>query len=579
MLLTLTIFTPWLGALLVALHHPRKPNALSRAGALAFSLSTLLCALAAIFAPALGLNFIPGFNPAAPGLQLVESHAWISALNVHYTLGLDGLSLVLVLLTGIIAPTALLASWRATPATRDSNLYPVLMLLLQGATLGVFLAQDFFLWFLFWELSLFPAFFLIKMWGGRATGAAVHGSQFTVHSSQTPSVSSASDSPPNTMARQRQTVNCEPGTVNCGGSAAATRAAYQFVIYTMGGSAFMLLGFAALYVATGTLNFTELAQQATNGALTAKLATIGQVWPTIIFLGVLLGLAVKVPLYPFHTWVPAAYAEAPTGASMFLTGVLSKMGVYGFLRILLPIFPAQLSAAAPALLVLALLGIILGAFAALRQRDLKRMIAYSSINHLSYCLLAIFAIATATTAATAGRPPNTAAISSALSGTILQMFNHGLSAAALFYCIGLLEKRTAGLRDITNYGGLRSVAPILAALCGIAMFSSLGLPGLNGFVGEFLIFRGVFGLAPMHAAAATLGLLVTAIFLLTFWQKVFHGPVAGATPRVTDLTPSEIAPLVPTIALMFALGLVPQLLATLFNPLVAQWATTLSTLP
>jgi NADH-quinone oxidoreductase subunit M len=293
-----------------------------------------------------------------------------------------------------------------------------------------------------------------------------------------------------------------------------------------------------------------------------------------VFVGVLLGLAVKVPLFPFHTWLPPAYAEAPTGVSMFLTAVLSKMGVYGFLRLLLPIFPAQLQAAAPCLLVLALLGVVLGAFAALRQRDLKRMIAYSSINHLSYCLLAIFAIASM-----AGRTANTAVLSSAFSGTILQMFNHGLSAAALFYCIGLLEKRTGGLRGIADYGGVRTVAPIFAGLCGIAMFSSLGLPGLNGFVGEFLIFRGVFGLAPWFAAVATLGLLVTAMFLLTFWQKVFHGPVAGATPKVTDLTCGEITPLVPMTILMFVLGIVPQSLASLFNPLVAQWAATLATLP
>jgi NADH-quinone oxidoreductase subunit M len=515
-LLSLIIFTPWAGALLVALHHPRKPNALSRGGALIFSLSTLAFALAAI---ACG-----GFDPATPGLQLTESHAWISALNVRYSLGLDGLSLILVLLTGIIAPTALVASWRATPATRESNLHSVLMLLLQGAALGVFLAQDFFLWFLFWELSLIPAFFLIKMWGNPA---------------------------------------------------GATRAAYQFVIYTMGGSAFMLMSFAALHVATGTLNFGELAQLASTGALQPKLAALGGasgIWPAIVFTGVLLGLAVKVPLFPFHTWLPPAYAEAPAGVSMFLTGVLSKMGVYGFLRILLPIFPTQLQTAAPCLMVLALLGIVLGAFAALRQRDLKRMIAYSSVNHLSYCLLAIFAVASV-----ANQTANAAAISSALTGTILQMFNHGLSAAALFYCIGLMEKRTGGLRGIADFGGLRGTAPVFAGLCGVAMFSSLGLPGLNGFVGEFLIFRGVFGLAPWSAAIATLGLLVTALFLLGFWQKVFHGPVAGATPKVTDLTACEIAPLVPSIALMFVLGIFPQLLACLVNPLVAQWATTLTT--
>ena len=580
-LLTLIIFTPWLGALLVALHHPRKPNALSRAGALAFSLSTLLLALAVILAPASA----GGFNTATPGLQLAETHAWISALNVHYSLGLDGLSLVLVLLTGIIAPTALVASWRATPVTRESNLYPVLLLLLQGAALGVFLAQDFFLWFLFWELSLFPAFFLIKMWGGgmAAPGAAA------------------------------PAVNCKLKTENSGGEAAAraTRAAYQFVIYTMGGSVFMLLGFAALYAATGTLNFTELARLAADGTLAEKLATLGNaggvtsaiagastsagaaatsLWPAIVFGSVLLGLAVKVPLFPFHTWLPPAYAEAPAGVSMFLTAVLSKMGVYGFLRILWPIFPAQLAAAAPALMVLALLGVVLGAFAALRQRDLKRMIAYSSINHLGYCLLAIFAVASvAAPHATSSAfrlsgiqnfPTDAAAsVASALSGTILQMFNHGLSAAALFYCVGLLEKRAGGLRGIGDFGGVRAVAPVFAGVCGVAMFSSLGLPGLNGFVGEFLIFRGVFGLAPWHAAAATLGLLATAMFLLEFWRKVFHGPVAGATPKVTDLTAAELAPLAPSLALMLVLGIFPQLLAALFNPLVAQWAATLATMP
>jgi NADH-quinone oxidoreductase subunit M len=229
--------------------------------------------------------------------------------------------------------------------------------------------------------------------------------------------------------------------------------------------------------------------------------------------------------------------------------------------------------------VLALLGVVLGAFAALRQRDLKRTMAYSSINHLSYCVLAIFAIAGASAAGHAANAGNAAAISAALSGAILQMFNHGLSAAALFYCISPLEKRTGGVRGINDYGGVRAVAPIFAGVCGVAMFSSLGLPGLNGFVGEFLIFRGIFGLAPWFAAAATLGLLATALFLLGFWLKIFHGPVAGATPKITDLTRCELAPLLPAIALMFVLGIFPQLLAGLFNPLVAQWAATLANLP
>jgi NADH-quinone oxidoreductase subunit M len=328
----------------------------------------------------------------------------------------------------------------------------------------------------------------------------------------------------------------------------------------------MLLGFAAIYVATGTLDFVQLAQAGSDGTLAQRLGTVGGWWPRAVFLGVLLGLAVKVPLWPFHTWLPPAYAEAPTGASMFLTGVMSKMGVYGFLRILWPLFPTQLQAHAPTLLWLALGGVVLGAYAALRQTDLKRMIAYSSLNHLSYCLLALFAVA----AAGQGKG---AAATAALSGTILQIFNHGLSAAALFYCIGLLERRSGGLRGIHDFGGVRAAAPIFAGLCGVAMFSSLGLPGLNGFVGEFLIFRGVFGLTPWAAAVACLGLLATALFLLTFWQRVFHGPRRGAAAtEFPDLRGIEYAPLVPLVALMFVLGIWPQFLAGLINPLVTAWA-------
>ena len=299
----------------------------------------------------------------------------------------------------------------------------------------------------------------------------------------------------------------------------------------------------------------------------------GSFWANAVFLGVLLGLAVKVPLWPFHTWLPPAYAEAPTGVSMFLTGVMSKMGMYGFLRILWPIFPQELQAAAPWLLGLALGGVVLGAWAAMRQTDLKRMVAYSSVNHLSYCLLALFAVAHAS-----GRSAPTAeAAAAALSGTLLQMFNHGLSAAALFYCVGVLETRSGGRRGLNDFGGVRTVAPLFAGLTGIAMFSSLGLPGLNGFVGEFLIFRGVFGLAPWAAAIATLGLLATAIFLLTFWQRVFHGPTTGAAVGLRDLDLAEAAPLLPAALLMIILGVYPQLLAGLINPLVTAWAGHLPT--
>jgi NADH-quinone oxidoreductase subunit M len=495
-LLSTLVFTPWLGALVLAF-LPRLNPRTTRIVALLFSLSTL----------ALGLAAWANFDPAAAGFQFVEQRDWIGFLNVSYHLGLDGMSLILVLLTGLVAPAALLASWRVE---RDPRLFNLLFLFLQGAALGVFVALDFFPWFICWELSLVPAFFLIKLWGG-------------------------------------------PG---------ATRAAYQFVIYTIGGSAFMLLAFAALFAATNTFDFTVLAAAAQSGSLAARVSGAAL---TAIFLGVLLGLAVKVPLFPFHTWLPAAYAEAPTGASMFLTGIMSKMGVYGFLRILWPIFPAQLHAAAPVLLGLALAGVVLGAFAAMAQADLKRMVAYSSINHVSYCLLALFAVAGAGAA-------HAAAAGAALSGALLQMFNHGLSASALFFCVGILESRSGGKRGRGDFGGVRTAAPLFAGLCGIALFSSLGLPGLNGFVGEFLVFRGVFGLAPWAAAVGCLGLFATAYFLLTFWQRVFHGPTGAGVAGFRDLTTLEVVTLAPTIVLMFVLGVWPQLLVRLFNPLVTAWA-------
>ncbi|MCX6937654.1 MAG: NADH-quinone oxidoreductase subunit M [Verrucomicrobia bacterium] len=500
-ILSLLVFAPWLGALVLASLGNKLGAKSSRVVGLLSSGSTL----------GLALVILANFAPAGAGYQFIERHSWISALRVDYHLGLDGLSLLLVLLTGLVSPLCLLASWKIQRAPHH---FAALFLLLQGAALGVFLALDFFHWFLFWELSLVPAFFLIKIWGGEG----------------------------------------------------ATRAAYQFVIYTLAGGACLLLAFAAIAVATGTFNFTELATLAASGQLAAKLALLGGLWPKVIFIGVFLGLAVKAPLFPFHTWLPATYAEAPSGVSMFLTGIMSKMGVYGFLRILWPLFPAELHAAAPCLLGLALGGVVFGAFAALNQTDLKRMVAYSSINHVSYCLLALFAVAGAS---------NAPAATAALIGALLQMFNHGLSAAALFACVGMLEARSGGRRGIHDFGGVRTLAPLFAGFCGVAMFSSLGLPGLNGFVGEFMIFSGVFGLAPWAAGVACLGLFATALFLLTFWQRVFHGPTGAAVAAFRDLDRVEILTLLPLVVLMVLLGVLPQLLVGLINPLVTTWVSQL----
>jgi NADH-quinone oxidoreductase subunit M len=392
---------------------------------------------------------------------------------------------------------------------------------LQAGLFGTFTALNFFHWFIFWELILVPAFFLIRLWGGP----------------------------------QR--------------SAAAT----QFFIYTLAGSVTLLLAFLALYQAHGTFDFLRLAELGRSGELTGQLAErlgwagwTGERLGLLLFMGVFLGFAVKVPLMPFHTWLPMAYTEAPTTVTMLLTGLMSKMGVYGFLRILLPIFPGQMQALLTPLLALALVTIVFSAAAAFAQTDLKRMLAYSSINHLGYCLLGIFAVAGAFGEnVVPGIEP-----AAALNGVMLQMFNHGLTAATLFAFLHFMEQRSGGLRGLGDFGGLRRVAPVLTGLMGIALFSSLGLPGLNGFVGEFLIFKGSFALVPWAAALALPGLLITAAFIVTLIERVFCGPLNERWGGFADLTLWEKAIVVPPIALMFLLGIWPQALVGVFNGTVVE---------
>jgi NADH-quinone oxidoreductase subunit M len=352
-------------------------------------------------------------------------------------------------------------------------------------------------------------------------------------------------------------------------------AATQFFIYTMAGSVALLLAFLALYLCAGTFDFQRLAGLGRTGALTQAISeNLG--WrdlttrnvTLVIFGAAFLGFAVKVPLFPFHTWLPLTYAEAPTGVTMMLTGLMSKMGVYGFLRILLPIFPIQTHWMAGPLLGLATLGIVLSAAAAWAQRDSKRMLAYSSINHLGYCMLGIFAMGVAVT-------PQTAEIEKAaiFNGVALQMFNHGLTAAMLFWFAGILERRSGGLRGVEDFGGVRQFAPVLCGLMGIALFSSLGLPGLNGFIGEFLIFKGTFALAKFAAAVSMAGLLLTAIFILSYAQKVFWGPARAAT--FADLSRGEILMLCAPTGLMFFLGVYPQALIRFLNGDAVEYARSL----
>lgn len=453
------------------------------------------------------------FDSTVGGLQFVEKIDWVPSLGIQYFLGVDGLGLLMVMLAAIVTPLAILASWNVSDRP---HVFHALVLWLQAGLIGTFTALNFFHWFLFWELGLIPAFFLIKLWGGAKRGPA----------------------------------------------------ATQFFIYTMVGSVALLLSFLAIKLATGSFDFIDLTGMAKSGVLQSKLsATFG--WQNIgliVFFGAFLGFAVKVPVIPFHTWLPAAYSEAPSPVTMLLTGVMSKMGVYGFLRILLPIFPDQIRQVLSLLLWLAVATIVLSACAAFAQKDLKRMLAYSSINHLGYCLLALFAAASVATGVTSSDVQKAAA----LDGALLQMFNHGLTASALFLFVALIEKRSGGLRGIDDFGGIRKIVPVFTGLMGIAIFSSLGLPGLNGFVGEFLVFKGVFPLAPWAAAISTIGLLVTAIFLLTLIQRVFCGPVNERWAKMPDLTTAERFLVLPSIVLMFVLGIWPQFILGKIDATVVQ---------
>ncbi|MCB1125659.1 MAG: NADH-quinone oxidoreductase subunit M, partial [Verrucomicrobiae bacterium] len=398
-------------------------------------------------------------------------------------------------------------------------LYYAFVLFLGGGLIGTFTALNFFHWFIFWELSLIPAFFLIKLWGGKGRDAA----------------------------------------------------ATQFFIYTMVGSIAMLLAFLALFLATGKFDFLSLAEMGQAGALEGALAGAvgwsgisGSGLAMLVFLGVFLGFAVKVPCMPFHTWLPSTYATAPTPVTMLLTGAMSKMGVYGLVRILLPIFPDQLRAVSPLLLGLALATIVFAAWSAFAQTELKRMFAYSSVNHLGYCLLGVFLVVRLDP----GIGDNAVSQAALMNGVVLQMFNHGLTAATLFCLLGMLEQRAGGHESMGDFGGLRTAVPVYAGFVGIATFASLGLPGLNGFVGEFLIFRGAFGLSPWVAVLATPGLLITAIFLLTFFQRVFLGRLDERWQGMADLSTAERWLIAPALLLMLVLGVAPQLVLTTINPAV-----------
>jgi len=490
-LLSLITFLPLAGAILL-IFIPREERRRLFLLAMAFAAAAFL----------LSLVLVIRFDPAEAGPQFVEHSAWLG-FGIHYHLGVDGISLYLVLLTTFLVPLVLLAS---APSIRDRfKEYLLFLLVLESGMIGVFLALNLFLFYVFWEAALIPMYFLIGIFGGKRK----------------------------------------------------IYATTKFLIYTMAGSHLMLYGIFVLQSAnaraTGSysLNIFDLYNLSLSPAV-----------QTGLFLAFGLAFAIKVPLFPFHTWLPDAHVEAPTGASVLLAAVLLKMGVYGFIRFAFPLFPDAVARFAPVLAVLAVIGIIYGGFMALVQKDVKSLVAYSSVSHMGLIMLAVAAWNV-----------------TSLEGAILQMVNHGLSTGMLFIAVGVLYER-AHTRQLSDFGGAARTMPVFAALVLVAVLSSLGLPGLNGFAGEILCFAGVFSTHKIWAALAVTTVILAAAYLLGMYRKVFQGPVTSdRVAGFRDLSRRELAVFIPIIILMFWIGLFPGMFLRKIDATVTRYVTLLEHRP
>ena len=470
-LLTVVTFLPLAGALAL-MAAPRGREAALRAGALAVAVATFLISL---------LLYL-GFDAGSADYQFESFARWMPTLGVGYHVGIDGISLWLVLLTTFLTPIALASAWHAVEERGKE--FVITLLILETGMIGVFVSLDLFLFYVFWEAMLIPMYFLIGVWGG----------------------------------------------------ANRIYAAIKFVLYTMAGSMLMLLAILALYYQHG----------AVTGVYTFDLPTLARwVMPpdrgqSLMFLAFALAFAIKVPLFPLHTWLPDAHVEAPTAGSIILAGVLLKMGTYGFLRFCLPLFPDASLAFGPWIFALAVIGIVYGAWVSTVQPDIKKLVAYSSVSHLGFVMLGIFTLN-----------------AQGLVGGVIQMINHGLSTGALFLMVGMLYERRH-TRLIADFGGLWQVIPAFSALFLVVTLSSAGLPGLNGFVGEFLVLLGAFRVNGWLAAAAATGIVFAAVYLLWMYQRVIFGELTHeANRRLTDLSPREWALVVPLIVFIVWIGVYP----------------------
>jgi NADH-quinone oxidoreductase subunit M len=470
-LLSILVFLPLAGGIAISA-VPRHATSLIRWLSLGVSLVTFALAIFAFVT----------FDPYQPGMQFIEHRPWINSPPISYHLGIDGMSLLLILLTGFLTPLAILASW--TSITRHAKEFFLFLLALETGMIGVFAALDLVLFFFFWEAMLIPMYFLIGVWG-----------------------------------HERRIY-----------------AAVKFILYTMTGSALMLVGILYLYRMTGSVNLTVIQSQIAGGAL--ALTGTAQI---LLFLAFFIAFAIKVPMFPFHTWLPDAHVEAPTAGSVILAGVLLKMGTYGMLRFCLPLFPQAARELAPVIIALAIVGILYGSLVAMVQPDMKKLVAYSSVAHLGFVVLGIFTFDVA-----------------GLEGAIYQMCSHGVSTGALFILVGMLYDRRH-TRLIAEFGGLATTMPTYAAFFLIVALSSLGLPLLNGFVGEFLIILAAFHVKPLYAALAGLGVVLAAVYLLWMYQRVFYGGVTNEKNRwIPDLNEREKVILVSLVFVILWMGVYPQ---------------------
>ncbi len=482
-------FLPLVGAILLYLFPSFRPeNDVHGNRARSWSLLVSL----AVFV--LSVLMYLDFNPSQSGYQFLEKASWIPGFGISYTVGVDGISLLLVLLTTFLMPIVVLASGSVHDKLRG---YLACMLTLQTAMIGTLVALDVFLFYVYWELMLAPMYFIIGIWGGKRR----------------------------------------------------IYATVKFVLYTVFGSVLMLV--AILYVAW---KFYEqknaMSFSLEDLILYTNLTRKEEIW---LFAAFALAFGIKVPVFPFHTWLPDAHVEAPTGGSVVLAGVLLKMGLYGFIRFAYPLFPHGAEFFAPLMIALAVIGIIYGALVAWVQDDIKKLVAYSSVSHLGYCVLGFFA-GVILAKNSGGEPVNTAAAV----GSVYQMLNHGISTGALFLLVGVLYDRRH-TRAIAEYGGLASKVPVFAFLFLVFTLSSIALPLTNGFVGEFLILYGSFVAVPMWTVVACGGVILGAVYMLTLYMKTMFGEIdQEKNGDLADVTPREIATFAPLLVMVFWMGLFPQ---------------------